>query len=562
MKIRSVLSFMLFVVLLLMPIHAVFAVDFDVSHVKIDAYLTEDGDAHVVEKHSYHFEGDFNGVTREIHPKKGSSIIDFEAYENDTSLHVEGEDNLYKVYRSGEDETIEFTFQYTITDTVEKYEDGTQFYFSFFSERNETDYGDVTIGIHPPKEASEVDYLGYDAAYETGRRAQDGRITFSLGAVEKKTGADVRVVYESSLFPNVVAMDGNIRHELIEDQQAIEEEKAAYVKTQSDIQTVGKYTIPSVGVLLFGVFSYMFRRRKQTKELAQPEKDAQFVPTEKLSMPAVIQYTNPLGQGPEMISAALLDLIRQGYVKQLTETSFELVDRISANEHESALIDLLFIRIGDGEKFNFADLEAYTKDPKNHQSYGTGLMNWRKGINREVKDANLYGASATFRWLIGFVSLALIPIIIQLGRYGFYAFMTVLIVLAVIGLVTAIIYTPRSVKGFVIYEEWMELRERMKNVRVDEWEKLPVDDKYRAYIYGIGVKDAELQDMYEEFERAESRTATYHDRNHTVYNPVFATQSFHTANTNASVSTDGSSTSSSAGGGGGVGGSGGGSGAF
>lgn len=562
MKIRSVLSFMLLIVLLFMPIHSVLAVDFDVSHVQIDAYLTEDGDANVVEKHTYHFDSDFNGVTREIYPKKGSSIVDFEAYENDNSLRVEQEENLYKVYRSGEDEAIEFTFQYTITETVEKYEDGTQFYFSFFSERNETDYGDMTIRIHPPKDASEVDYLGYGAAYETGTLAQDGSVTFSLGAVEKRTDIDVRVVYESSLFPNMAAIGGNIRHELMEDQQVIQEEQAAYMKTQNDMQTVGKYTIPSVLALLLGVFSYMFRKRKQTKELAQGEKDAQFVPTEKLSMPAVIQYTNPFGQGPEMISAALLDLIRQGYVKQLTDTSFELIDRMGANEHESALIDLLFVRIGDGEKFSFTDLEAYTKDSKNHQGYGNGLMNWKNGVRREMKDAKLYASSASFRLLIGLVSLALIPIIIQLGRYGFYTFMTVLIVIAVIGLVTAIIYTPRSVKGFVIYEEWMALRERMENVSVDEWEKLPVDDKYRAYIYGIGVKDAELQDMYEEFERAESRTATYHDTNHTVYNPIFATQSFHTANTNASVSADGSSTSSSSAGGGGVGGSGGGSGAF
>ncbi len=561
-KIRHIISMGIFLVLFTIPVN-VFAVDFEITDVQIDVYLKEDGQAEVIEQHRYDFDSKFKGITREVFPKRDSSIVHFEAYENDRSLIVEKEESLYKIYRSGKNETIDFNLHYTIVDAVEKYEDGTQFYWTFFSERNESDYGDMTIVVHPPKKASEVDYLGYGAAYKTGALKEDGSVVFSFGAVEAGVGGDVRVVYESSLFPELLAMGDQIRHELTEDLQAIQEEEAAYLKTKIEMGTVGKFTIPGVLLALASVFSYMFRKRHTTKSLAQPLKDAQFVPTEKLSIPATIQYTMPFSQGPEMISASLLDLIRQGYVKQVTETSFELIDVTGTKDHEAALIDLLFRKVGDGTHFSFDDLNAYTKDKKNHQSYGKGLMNWRNGIIQESKDAELYDKKPGLRWLIGFVSVALIPIIIQFGRYELYAFMTILIVLAVIGLVTAIIYSPKNAKGFAIKEEWDELRDRMKNVRVDEWGNLPVDDKYRAYIYGIGVKDARLRDMYEQFERAESRTASQRDTHHMVYNPVFATQSFHTANTNASVSTDGSSSSGSTGaGGGGVGGRGGGSGAF
>lgn len=116
----------------------------------------------------------------------------------------------------------------------------------------------------------------------------------------------------------------------------------------------------------------------------------------------------------------------------------------------------------------------------------------------------------------------------------------------------------------MITEEWKQFQVRIKEVRVDEWERLPVDDKYRAYIYGIGVEDAILEDLYAQFEQAEQRTKTQEQSYGVGYNPIYATTSFQTANTNAAVNADGSSSSSgsSGGGGGGVGGSGGRSGAF
>ncbi|WP_144463402.1 DUF2207 domain-containing protein [Siminovitchia fortis] len=132
-----------------------YAVDFSISDVKIDAYLQENGDIDVNERHTYIFDGKFNGITREIFPKKGAEISGFMANEGETSLKVEKEGELYKVHRSGKDETIQVDL-YTIKNGMEKYADITEFYWPFFDDRNEADYGKMTIAIHPPQPADGI----------------------------------------------------------------------------------------------------------------------------------------------------------------------------------------------------------------------------------------------------------------------------------------------------------------------------------------------------------------------------------------------------------------------
>src|SRR5690606_17568713 len=115
------------------------AVEYSISEVVIDAQVNSDGTVSVVEHHIYEFEDDFNGITREIVPKEGSSIQKFSGYENGQELEVEREGDLYKVFRAGDDETVSFELRYEIQDAVDKFEDGAEFYWPFFDDRNESD---------------------------------------------------------------------------------------------------------------------------------------------------------------------------------------------------------------------------------------------------------------------------------------------------------------------------------------------------------------------------------------------------------------------------------------
>lgn len=560
MRWSNFISILAFIVLLVIPVTAN-AVEFEISDVQIDVYLKENGHVDVVEKHTYDFDGKFNGISREISPKKGSSIDRFEAYENGKLLKVEKKGQLYKVYRSGKNETVRFELHYQIGNGVEKYEDGAQFYWPFFDKRNETDYGKLKISVHPPAKAMDVDYLGYDAAYGKGVLEADGVVVFDFGKVPDSTNGDIRVIYEPSLFSSINAEKGTIRDALKADKEKIEEDRTAFLTAQKSMGKVGSYSIIAFVAFLFGLLVYMVMKRKDNREMVHSLMEDGFIPKETLSMPATIYYTHPSGLGPEVMSASLLDLIRKGYVKQVTDESFGLLHTSGVNNHEAALIDLLFNEVGDGEQFTLEDLKTYTKDEENHESYSNTLHTWKTAILQEVKDAQLYEEKIGLRWSAGLLSIALIPVIVQLGRYEVYLSMAILIGLALVGLCIAFFYKPRNLKGLQIKEEWKRFRKHFEQVSAEEWERLPVDDKYRAYIYGIGVKDGKLEKLYNEFERAEQRSDRKNDHYYAAYNPMFMTQTFATANNDASPSSSGSSTSISSGGGG-VGGGGGGSGAF
>ena len=95
------------------------AVDYSITDVKIDAFLQEDGNVQVKETHTYDFFGEFNGITREIIPKNGTSITGFKATENETPLRIEKKNDLYLIHRKGVYEKITIQLRYTIENGVD-----------------------------------------------------------------------------------------------------------------------------------------------------------------------------------------------------------------------------------------------------------------------------------------------------------------------------------------------------------------------------------------------------------------------------------------------------------
>ena len=557
---KKIVPAFLLLVLLLIPT-AAFAVDFEIPDVVIEAHLQPNGDADVVEKHTYVFDSKFNGVTREIITKKSAAIADFEAYENGTTLKVEKENGTYKVFRSGKDETIIVEMRYKIINAMEKYEDGAQFYWPFFDERNETDYGQMTIIVHPPAAATDVLYLGYDSAYEKAKHHTNGIVEFRLGDVSAGENGEIRVIYEPELFPSIVVENGTIRDVLRSEKSQIENERKHFTENQEKVNQFGMFGVPIGGVLLAVLFWSMHKKRQDYRLAVNGELKTRksMVPKEKLSMPATIYYSNSGVLSSGATAAALLDLVRQGVVKQLSDEQFELIHRDVEHAHESALIELLFDEVGDGQDFDIADLQTYTKNNKNHATYSKLLTAWRTGIIGEVKKYNFIERTPMIRWFLVGVGTAFVIGAIQFGRYELFVLMSVAAVLAFTSWLFAMVYRSRNLEGHRLFEEWKQFRQAFNHLDLNEWNKLDKDDKFRAYTFAVGTGDKRVMNQFTEFATAENRTAQTND-GFFSYNPVFMTNSFTSANNNANVDSSGSSTSSSSSGG--SGGGGGGSGAF
>lgn len=552
---RKLIPFVLaFILVGLIPAQ-VYAIDFDISEVQIDTQLNADGTADVTEQYTYEFDDDFNGITRSLIEKKGTTIDNFSAAENGKPLKVEIEDGVYQIHRKGDDgETIQIELNYEISNAVEKFEDGAQFYWAFFDESNESEYGDLTIAVTPPAPAENTEALGYEEAYGTERVADDGTALFELGYVPEGENANVRAIFEPELFPDAETLAGTVRDDIAKDRENLKNEAAAFAKNQQTARNIGIPAIAIGGVfLLIGTFALWFRAYKRKRQIRNYPYEF-FVPKESMSIPALLYFTNSVFLSPNAISTAILELMRKGNIKQLSEDHFELVHRKTGHDHEAVLIELLFDQIGDGREFKLSGVEQFTKNEDNHAAYNEAIAKWNKGVSQEVKAKGFYEKHTMLRWTAGLLSATFIGLAIYTGIYELFPWMAASIVLAMAAFGIAISYSPITFEGHEIRHNWRQLKAAMQNLPANQWDRLKTDEKQRAYAYLLGSdpKTAERKAMA--FTSAESAA----DDSSFVMNPIFMTAIFVSAGSTTTASASGGSAGSGAG----VGGGGGGSGAF
>lgn len=552
---RPFVIVMTLLVFILFPIQAL-AVDYSIAEVTIDAQANADGTVEVVEHYTYEFDGDFNGITREIVPKEGTSIQKFSGYENGKKLEVERDGDVYKIFRQGDDETVTIEMRYEIQEAIEKFEDGAEFYWPFFDSRNESEYEQMTITVSPPALSEETDFVGYDEAYQKGSLQDDGTVVFEMDSVPEGTNGDVRVIFDAELFPALPQQDGTIRGKLADEKERLENEAIAFAARQDTGRFLGNGLIPAAGTLLAALVAWAWSRARKTKQQAKPADAVFFVPKQKMSIPATLYFTKSSILTPAVTAAALMELVRKKNVEQLSEEQFRLIDRNTEFAHEATLVDLLFDKVGDGETFETKDLESYTKNELNHSSYNESIAAWQQGIAEEVKQHDLYGKHPVLRWMVGFLGLALFAAAVFFGILNLFALMIFSIVIGIC-FIAFCFYSPITYEGHVIRQEWNQLRTTMENLDEAAWNGLTPDEKMRAFSYILGADEKSANRNAQSFTNAYSESA-FADFG-VFYNPVLLTGIFIAANSSSSASASGTGSISA---GGGVGGGGGGSGAF
>ncbi|WP_217587821.1 DUF2207 domain-containing protein [Lentibacillus saliphilus] len=541
----------------------VHAVDYTIEKTDIHAYLQTNGDVKVEEMHTYEFDGEFNGITRTLIPKDSTQILDVQATENGSQLKVVQEDNLYKVYRGGTDETITVQLTYTIKNGVDLYTDMAQLYWPFFDESNESDYENLNVYVHPPEPVGDVVFLGYDAAWETGEADSSGVVHFNMGYVNSGTNGDVRVAYDQALFSGApLAANRTIRDDIVADKEQIEADKAAFQQRKNMLDQLAPYVLAGFGLYLI----ILILRARIQKHNVNLEVDRQFVadffvPKLEISMPATIQYMKGVTVKMADVSAALLDLVRQGYVERVDDETFKLINRQVTHDHEHLLINWLFGRVGNGQTFSFNDLERYTNLKTNHEQFRDDLRLWRQAIQGEVKQAELYQNKTGYRWFIALSSLLLLPLAVTFIIYDLLLWMLIALLLMGVLIVFAVAHNPRTVKGMYIKRQWDSFKETFSEITPDQWEDWHDDDQKRAFIYGVGSSDKVIMDKNEAFvEQYAGPRTSYSDMYTFLLIASLANMHFGKADTVAAATI--SSSGGTPGGGAGVGGGGGGSGAF
>ncbi|WP_404407132.1 DUF2207 domain-containing protein [Jeotgalibacillus malaysiensis] len=541
-------------VLFLLPGQAL-AVDFSIERSVIDAEVQESGDVFVTENHTYEFDGEFNGITRSLISKNDQqAITDVQAFEDRESLNVEADDNFYRIYRGGEDETVTITLTYVIENGVRVYEDMGEFFWPFFSEENESDYENMVITLTPPAPTDDVLALGYDEAEGAADTDTSGIVTFDLGHVSEGENGDVRAAWNAGVF--AAEGTGEIRSELMTALETQKEEAAAFAETRGWIMNIGIVILVLEAILLAVLCIKAWIRARRVKREADEKLSPDGPPREILSLMGTISFNYYHMMTGQAVNAALLELVRKGHVLQETEREFRIVNKNGLLDHERILVEWLFDTIGNGETFTVEQVEAFAKKESNQKIYQDYEAKWHAAIKEEVEAAQFNKDISTHRKIVMAAAAVLLPFLVLFPMFDllpglFFA------VLLVGGFVTYVLaYHPRTLEGVMINREWQRVK---KHPDTDHWTE---DDQMRVYLYGIGTKDEKISGPIEK-KFAGFNPSMNHgsmDVATLLLLSVAISPGFESANAQASSTSASSSTST--GSAGGVGGGGGGSGAF
>ncbi|MBP2242242.1 putative membrane protein [Cytobacillus eiseniae] len=563
---RKIITVLFLAIILLIPTQAL-AVDYDITDVEIHAYLQEDGRVAVQEQHTYEFSGKFGGIIREIIPKKGSEIVNLEAYEGKKQLEIETDKSEHRIHREGKDETVTIDLFYEIKNGVDVYADVAELYWPFFDKSNESTYGSLTINVYPPESTTNVIAFGYDEAFQKEQVLQDGQVQFQLGKVPSERNGDIRVAYDSKLFGAVTSPSKkHMRDEIEAAEQQLTDQAAAQSERKEQLRSIGMIVVPIFSILLLFVLlrAYLGAKGRKHALIRELGSDGR-LPKQVLSLPATIYFTNYQQLLPETIAASILDLVRKGHVDQLDENRFRLVNREGLLGHEQELVSWLFDEIGANDEFNFDDLSAYTKDQENHEKYQTHRSKWQNAVRDEWKAAALYEKNGKYRWTVCLLSLILVPFSILFAANDLIALFLISLFLFLVLLVFGITYRPKNWNGAKIAYEWQLFKKRFPNMTETDWKLLSTDDRMRGYIYGLGINEKSLQVNNKSFKTTfhaeEGQVDTVYGFDPTwIILATMVTSNFKSADDATAIHT--SSGSGGAGSGSGAGGGGGGSGAF
>ena len=567
---------------------------FKINDYQAQLKILENGDILVSEIFEYSFDGDFNGIIRDIGIKGSDGLQYFKASEylpEDKELNydqsIKGNMVTYKIYDKSSNERKLFLLEYQLKNVITLYNDTAEFYWKFFDESNTSPIGHVRIEVALPGKVSteELKVFGHGPLDGEVSIQEDGKIVYEVFRLSSGEMVEARILFPTSLVHK--------SHKIINENKfaAIMKEELGWAKKadrERGFNIIGLALIPLV--FLFNIFIAIRLYFKYDKEL-KPEMEMDYyreLPTD--ITPAVLSKLMSIqGVGTKDIMATLMDLVRKKYLKieeiqlgRKKDYKFILIEENTANlkKHELYLINWLFYSIGEGKSVALKEIKDYAKSSRTQSSFTHNYKTWVKKVSQEFKKFNYFGESKEglkSALKIIFIELAVIFLLLILGtmlRVQWFIFVPLIFITGFTG-VGVIIYgalirkkTQVGINEFTKWRAFKRFLLHFSNMKDYEIPSIAVWEHYLVYAISLGVAEKVISKLRLVLsdQNLTLRNTTYlyymTDRGGRLNNSMF--RSFDRVFSSAFASAGSSSTGSGGGfsSGGGGGGGGGGAGAF
>lgn len=376
--------------------------EYFIDKLNIEAEILNNGDVVINELIEYRFDGDFNGIYRNLNLNGSEgylinevSVID--SLGNTTKLIEEnyGENNTYeinensdetqiKIFSKSSDESKMFKLNYTIKGAAKKYSDYSNLYWNFYDVKNIDSIKEGSLKIHLKDTNFQIDKLIYDI-YGDGEITTSNTekiITINFKELTSLIGIDMKFQKDYlSMAKEIIIPEEN--NDYSNDYN--NDFNNYYKEEKSD-----KYT--GIVLILFACIGsvlglFKLEKSKFNKELNKYREQYMFTNEEFVMAPPsdlppalvnlLINENNP---SEEMIVTTLFYLANKGYYK-MEEKS--LSDKKKNN-------DLIFTRINDNKEIKYSHLEYILEWFSNYEVKGSFSMKKIKKITASNKGAKVF----------------------------------------------------------------------------------------------------------------------------------------------------------------------------
>ena len=524
----------------------------DLSMFNINTTIKEDGSIDVEEIITYNFKDNYNGAYRDISTIKTKGINNLKVSlisQNGSevpfkeSSNVKNGDNgvfeilskgtnLYgiKIYCPSKNEKKTFKITYTMKSVSVKYNDISEFYYTYWSDYNEAKIDNLKIHINLPENIDKQYIKAYYHGISNGDYSiTKGHVDYSFPHVKSNELVQVRLLFPNKLIPLCKNISNkNILNTILS--QETNYKKQQQEKIAHTILVRNILNIISTVLCLLSIFLIFKTSKKFSK--VEDVSYSSYSPVEipEDCTPAVTAYLVDRVINGRTIYATILDLWRKDYLtieKNTLDSKKEKLNFLIIKnkepdwlllKHEKYFMHWIFDLMGNSQNVSTLEIKEYCRKPSSHSNF----TNWLNLIKKEAKSRNYYNveASKVGMFIIIFAAIELIFSIILLMTEAHAGIFSLIISIFMI-IYGSICCCKKSAYGQSQYKKWIKFKSHVQNMDLEYNIENDAIETYIPYAEALNIKQNSMSKLKNSF-----RTPPEDDMGWLYYYLIFDSSTF------------------------------------
>lgn len=422
-------------------------VDYEITNYYIDSYVLENGDLEI--KELIVLNGSFNGYIRELATSNSvlshSNKIDFEhdaiynasgIYDmkigakkvddvsfdtfNDEFETLEIGDSFssnskktvvtkysnydeYKMYYRSNNESVAFFLDYKLDKAIVLHNDVAELYWQFIGNDFTDQINDLKIRIHLPNNDESESFKVWAHGDLTGEIEKENNKTVyaHVKYLYPNSPVDIRMTFDKNLITdtskvkksNEEALDSILK---VEKERALEANRIR--KRQQKLAAIANYT--GIFLIIFQIVNIIYIYFKHDKEYKSDFNNDYYREFFDDFNVEVGDYILKRTITPNAMSASIMNLIYKKNIKaeKIEEGNkdnyeFTLLNKDNLSDTEIKLVNFLFEKIGDNNKFTTEKLKKYAKSTKTYSDFNNTYTSWKNSVISDGKKLKIFETS-------------------------------------------------------------------------------------------------------------------------------------------------------------------------